>query len=186
MSKQDRQGARTVAELDRRYNVKKAMGVANDSLKASSKAETMAQQASANVGDKIGKNDDTQIITMINRANEIIRLLANRLVIESTNFTLSAEGSVVARDITIQNGKDEDDYNVKIADGAIEINSPTVLISDPEISDVTFQYVDLLYFNISGDRGGVFALYVEMTDQDENGYGGGEWTLNRLGIRRVS
>lgn len=185
MSKQDRQGARTVAELDRRYNVKKAMGVANDSLVASSKAETMAQQASADVGNKLGKNDDAQVITMINRATEIIKLLANRLIIESDNFTLSANGSVVAKDIVLQNGKDEDDYNVKIADGAIEINSPTVLISEPDISDVTFQYVDLLYFHISGSRGGKFAFYVEMTDQDEDGFGGGEWTLNRLGIRRV-
>ena len=192
MSKQDRQGARTVAELDRRYNVKKAMGVATDSLATSQQAKSNAEQANAvakeaskSVGDKIGKNDNSQIVKMLNEALETV-ILANRLVVNSENFTLSAEGSVVARDITIQNGKDEDDYNVKIADGAIKINSPTVLISDPEISDVTFQYVDLLYFNISGSRGGVFALYVEMTDQDENGNGGGEWTLNRLGIRRVS
>ena len=185
MSKQDRQGARTVAELDRRYNVKKAMGVANDSLATSQQASKKAEQASKDVGDKVGKNDTSQIVKMLNEALETV-ILANRLVVNSENFTLSAEGSVVASDITIQNGKDEDAYNVKIKDGTITINSPTVLISDPEISDVTFQYVDLLYFNISGSRGGVFALYVEMTDQDENGYGGGEWTLNRLGIRRVS
>ena len=166
MSKQDRQGARTVAELDRRYNVKKAMGVANDSLKLAGDSQKLAKEANNEVGKKVGKNDTSQIVKMLNEALETV-ILANRLVVNSENFTLSAEGSVVARDITIQNGKDEDDYSVKIAEGVIEINSPTELISggaEDEQGEIVFQQIDLLHFNIQGL--GVWRLFIVVDLQD--------------------
>lgn len=167
MSKQDRQGARTVAELDRRYNVKKAMGVANDSLKLAGDSQKLAKEANNEVGKKLGKDDNDQIVEMINKADKILKLLANRLIIESDNFTLSEKGSVVARDITIQNGKDDDDYSVKIAEGVIEINSPTELIGGgmpDEQGEIVFQQIDLLHFNIRGL--GVWRLFIVVDLQD--------------------
>lgn len=178
MSKRDRQGARTVADLERR-GIKRAMRAASNSLNAAKKAETEAFG-------KVGKKEYDAVVEMLNASNAIVRLLAGRLIIESDNFTLDQNGSVVAKDITLQNGAEMDDYSVNISGGVIKIKAPTVDVSLPDISSVTFQYVDLLQFVLTGDNGGVFALYVEMTDQGEDGAGGGEWTMNRLGIRRVT
>ena len=180
MSKQDRQGARTVAELDRRYNVREAMGAASSSLKASEEARTAATDASAAaseaknaVGDKVSKTDYDTVVDMINASNAIVRLLAGRLVIESDNFTLSKEGSVVAKDITLKSGNAAGDYSVEIADGVVKVHSPIKIQGEGAI-----QKIDLMHFEIAGY--GMYTLYVSV------GLGSdGIWFLNELNIAPV-
>lgn len=167
MSKQDRQGARTVADLNRRYNVKQAMGAASSSLKASEEARNNAQAAassaaaaSAAVADKVDKKDYDTVVEMLNASNAIVKLLAGRLIIESDNFTLSEKGSVVAKDITLQNGADTDDYSVNISDGVIKVNSPTKTYSGE-----TYKEIELMHFNIKDY--GVYRLSILVSLQEE-------------------
>ncbi len=59
---------------------------------------------------KIGKNDNDQIVSMINASANEISLKSNRLTIESTNFKLTKEGVITATAGTIGGftiGKDE-------------------------------------------------------------------------------
>lgn len=117
MKKQDRQGARTVAELSRRYNVKKsfekAMGVANDSLATASSAQVTAStanqaaaEAKTGLGEKVGKEENDYVVEMINKATTVLKLTLNRLVVESDNFKLLDDGSVeISGTVTAQEGK---------------------------------------------------------------------------------
>lgn len=50
---------------------------------------------------KIGKDDNDQIISMINQSADIISLNSNRLIINSTNFKLNSEGNITATGGTI-------------------------------------------------------------------------------------
>lgn len=184
MSKQDRQGARTVADLNRRYNVKEAMGAASSSLKASEEARNSAASARNSaeaamnaVGDKVDKKDYDMVVDMLNASNAIVRLLAGRLVIQSDKFTLSETGSVVAKDITLQNGADTDEYSVKIADGVVKINSPLEIQGEG-----SYQKIDLLHFNIYGF--GMYKLYAFVGVKDETSPNI-EWTLHGLAIEPV-
>lgn len=180
MSKQDRQGARTVAELDRRYNVREAMGAADSAHKASEEARTAATDASAAaseaknaVGGKVSKTDYDTVVDMINASKAIVRLLAGRLIIESDNFTLSQEGSVTAKDITIKNENTAGDYSVEIADGLVKVHSPRKIQAEGAI-----QKIDLMQFEITGY--GMYSLYASV------GLGSdGVWFLNELNIAPV-
>lgn len=117
MKKQDRQGARTVAELNRRYNVKKsfekAMGVANDSIAVASSAQATAStanqaasEAQSGLGDKVGRTENDYVVEMINAATTVLKLTLNRLIVESDNFKLLEDGSVeISGTVTAQEGK---------------------------------------------------------------------------------
>ena len=152
MSKRDRQGARTVADLERR-GIKRAMRAASNSLNVAKKAETEAYG-------KVGKKDYDAVVEMLNASNAIVRLLAGRLVIQSDNFTLDQNGSVVAKDITLQNGAETDEYSVKIADGVVKINSPLEILAEG-----SYQKIDLLHFNIYGF--GTYKLFILVGVKDE-------------------
>lgn len=154
MSKRDRQGARTVADLERR-GIKRAMRAASNSLNVAKKAETEA------LG-KVGKKDYDAVVEMLNASNAIVRLLAGRLVIQSDNFTLDQNGSVVAKDITLQNGAETDDYSVKLEDGVIKVNSPTKTYSGE-----TYKEIELMHFNIKDY--GVYRLSILVSLQEEVG-----------------
>ena len=155
MSKRDRQGARTVADLERR-GIKRAMRAASNSLNVAKKAET-------EVYGKVGKKDYDAVVEMLNASNAIVRLLAGRLIIESDNFTLDQNGSVVAKDITLQNGAETDDYSVKIADGVVKINSPLSIIGEG-----AYQVIDLLHFNIYGFGMHKLRLIIEIVEGAPN------------------
>ena len=176
-SKRDRQGARTVADLNRRYNIREAEGAASSALKASEQAKSNSESAMSAVADKVDKKDYDTVVDMLNASNAIVRLLAGRLVIQSDNFTLSETGSVVAKDITLQNGKDTDDYSVKLEDGVVKINSPLEIQGEG-----WYQKIDLLHFNIYGF--GMHKLYAFVGVKDETSPNI-EWTLHGLQIEPV-
>ena len=155
MSKRDRQGARTVADLERR-GIKRAMRAASNSLNVAKKAETEAFG-------KVGKKDYDAIVEMLNASNAIVRLLAGRLVIQSDNFTLDQNGSVVAKDITLQNGADTDDYSVKLEDGVVKVNSPLKILAEG-----SYQKIDLLHFNIYGFGMHKLCILIEIVEGTPN------------------
>mgnify|MGYP007111659115 CR=1 FL=1 len=170
MSKQDRQGARTPADIERRYNVKRVEGAANSSLSAASSAKIAADGASANASSaqntasaalifaneakteankKVDKTDDAQIITMINRAEEIIHLIGKRLKIEAENFTLTETGKVTMSDATIKSsrvvGTDgaEVDVSTEIKEGTIVLE-PGYTYS-PDYASISFELLRFKY-----------------------------------------
>lgn len=94
MSKQDRQGARTVAELNRRYDVKKAEGIANDARKAAKAAEQTAQgidtdveYVKAELALKLGVDKNGNLIGRVH-------ISGNQLTVATDNFKLDADGNV--------------------------------------------------------------------------------------------
>lgn len=91
MSKQDRQGARTVAELNRRYDVKQAMGVANNAQKAAVAAEQAAKDIDkdieAKIALKLGTDENGNLIGTVH-------IGANQLTIDTDNFTIDKDGNV--------------------------------------------------------------------------------------------
>lgn len=172
MSKQDRQGARTPADIERRINVKKVAGAVRSSLSAASSAQTVASsaqnvassakdaadqasaaanEATASVNNKVDKEDDAQIITMINRSTEIIRLLLNRLVIESDNFTLTETGKVTMSDATIKSSRTvgtdgtEVDVSTEIKEGTIVLE-PDYAYS-PDYTSISFELLRFKYLS---------------------------------------
>jgi hypothetical protein len=85
--KQDRVGARTVQDLERRINIKKV----REDIEANTKLviESGIQEAG---GD---------IISYINASADKISLKGNRLEVDSTNFKLSPDGEIEAKSGTI-------------------------------------------------------------------------------------
>lgn len=97
INKQDRQGARTPADLERRYNFEKnfaeIMGVALDAQKS---VEESQKHIDAELSLKLGKDDNDQIVSMVNASADTISLKSNRLEIQSDHFTLSKDGVIEA------------------------------------------------------------------------------------------
>ena len=93
MSKQDRIYPRTPAQLEQQYNFGKTfaeiLGVASD-------AQTHAQQAAEEVGDKIDNDDYNQVVKMKNAADDVIEINSNRLIINSDYFKLAEDGTIEA------------------------------------------------------------------------------------------
>ena len=85
-SKRDRQGARTVADLNRRYNIREAEGAASSALKASEQAKSNSESAMSAVADKVDKKDYDTVVDMLNASNAIVRLLAGRLFLAGRFF----------------------------------------------------------------------------------------------------
>lgn len=90
------------------------------------RATNAESDLSASISLKIDKDDDGQIISMINESADVITLNSNRLVINSTNFNLdqngnvSMEGKVIATSGKISHfnitddGLEWEDYGTKI------------------------------------------------------------------------
>jgi hypothetical protein len=98
MNKQGRQGARTPADLERKYRFGKNMGEAK---KAASDASRAADRAVAAASKSVGREEYDQIVAMLNKATAML----TRLVVDSGGFTLDAAGNMSARSIKL-GGKD--------------------------------------------------------------------------------
>ena len=59
-----------------------------------SRATSEENTLRASISLKIDKDDDGQIISMINESADVITLNSNRLIVNSTNFTLDSSGNV--------------------------------------------------------------------------------------------
>ena len=71
------------------------------------------KELSANLELKIGKNDNDQIVSMINASADEINLTANRFTWASDNSSMSKDGKIFANGLTLQNG------NLSISDRGI-------------------------------------------------------------------
>lgn len=89
MSKQDRQGARTPADVERRF-----YGSISEVERA---VKQMDSEIAAELSLKIGANESGKVISMINASADTITIKGNRLTIESTNFELTQDGTVKAK-----------------------------------------------------------------------------------------
>lgn len=61
------------------------------------------EDLSASLELKIDKNDNDQVVSMINASADEIKLKSNRLIIDSTNFKLNGQGNITATGGTIGN-----------------------------------------------------------------------------------
>lgn len=183
ISKQDRVKPRTVEDLERMYNFKATKANVAASAEAARAAASAAEQSATAAGrgleDKIDKTDDAQIIEMINRSTDVIKLLLNRLVIESTNFKLSEDGKVEMSDATVKSTRG--DYNYPVS---TEIKEGTIVL-EPDyniVSDGAFIVFELLRFKYNEDT---YALQMT-TEWVEDASGTGlRLVLDNLGIEKL-
>jgi hypothetical protein len=121
MSKQDRQGARTPADLEQKYQFGKTfaeiLGVALDAQKSVEESEALL---SAELSLKLGRNEYDEVVSMLNASAHVITLTSNRLVIESDKFSLSEDGTVSMR------------FSDKDAEDSYLLNTETHYLKLPE------------------------------------------------------
>ena len=147
-SKQDAVYPRTASQLEQKHDFDKrfaeVMGVATDAQKSveeltgissaliksvdgltlrTKAVENGLTKTEAELSAKIGRDENDQIISMINAAADVIRILSNRLQIQSDNFELSEDGAVTAKNITITDG------DIKISFSDAESASETLINS---------------------------------------------------------
>lgn len=139
-NKQDRQGARTPADLERKYNFEKnfaeIMGVALDAQKSVKESQ---KKIDAELSLKLGKDDNDQIVSMLNASANTISLKSNRLEIESDNFTLSSAGLLTAKNVEIEG-------NISATSGQIgscKIEGGTLYIANANCDNICAENVDI-------------------------------------------
>ena len=108
MSKMDRQGARTVADLERRYNFGKSfsevLGIANDAQTHAYQAEEAVEKLERTVSElsifvldeETGLNAKLEAKLDKDKLVSQFNLAANEITITSDNFTLTADGTIKA------------------------------------------------------------------------------------------
>lgn len=104
------------------------------------------EDLSANLELKVDKNDNDQIVSMINASADEIKLKSNRLIIDSTNFKLNSAGNITATggDIggfnlgaTKLKGNLNGIYNYNIFDATIALcTSVNMLILDNVLKEI--------------------------------------------------
>lgn len=96
-NKQDRQGARTPADLERKYAFEKSfaeiMGVALDAQKHVEESEALVK---AELSLKLGRDENDQIVSMLNASANVITIKGDRVTISSTHFDLDKDGTIKA------------------------------------------------------------------------------------------
>lgn len=121
----------------------------------------------------VGRNDNSQVISMINASADVITLNSNRLVINSTNFKLSAEGNIQATsgdiggwDIGVK-GLYNDANEIGIINtgnggfiyGGLDYEEAVRNFDDPQ-----WQPSTLLLTN----KGEIYGSYINITDDDSS------------------
>lgn len=71
---------------------------------------------------KVGIDDNDQIVSMLNASASVINITSNRLVIDSDNFSLAADGTVECDGITARNGDFSGTFTNSNGLGTLEIN----------------------------------------------------------------
>lgn len=102
MNKQDLQGSRTPADLERKYNWGKSfsevMGVLIDVQRHVEESDALIE---AELSLKIGRDENDQIVSMLNASANIINIKSNRLKIVSDYFKLAVDGTITATNANI-------------------------------------------------------------------------------------
>ena len=138
--KQDRHGARTPADLERKYQFEKRYKDAakltetvNKNADSSNQAiEQLSQQyanLSAELGLKLGVDNDGNVVSEINGIATVIKFLANSISIRSDNFELLEDGTVIAKSGKIG------DWNIGVPSELAKYYEGTTLYSDTYLSD---------------------------------------------------
>lgn len=71
---------------------------------------------------KVGVDENEQIVSMLNASASVINITSNRLVIDSDNFSLAADGTVVCDGITARDGTFSGTFTNSNGLGTLEIN----------------------------------------------------------------
>lgn len=102
MNKQDLQGSRTPADLERKYNWGKSfsevMGALIDVQRHVEESDALIE---AELSLKIGRDENDQIVSMLNASANIINIKSNRLKIDSDYFKLAVDGTITATNANI-------------------------------------------------------------------------------------
>ena len=109
MSRMDRPAARTPADLDRRYQFGRSFaeleGIVLDAQTHAAKAEEIANQVKLEFD-----SFDIDVVGEINASADIITLNSNRLVVNSDNFSLTADGVIKTKRGVIGNWDISNDF----------------------------------------------------------------------------
>lgn len=170
MRKQDKTHVRTPAALERKYRFDKnfaetkqagaqaqksadnAQKSADNAQKGADEAKKAADAIPGELALKLGRDENDQVISMINASANVIKLKSNRLSVESDNFKLSEDGTLEATNAKIGNKTDK--RSVEIGDGLISLSAPAETMAG---SDTNVSYVLLLTFTNGNKK---FGLYV--------------------------
>lgn len=93
MNRQDRQGVRTPADLERKYNYGRVFEEISG-IQLSIEEQNALVKAELSL--KLGYDDKDKIVSMLNASADIITIKGNRLTIESDNFSLDEDGTITA------------------------------------------------------------------------------------------
>lgn len=170
MSKQDRQGSRTPADLERKYNFAEVREVAtnaevraNEAIKAASeitasgeglslKVSALERETKAQLDLKVGMDSEGNLASKIHVG-------ADKLTIDTGNFQLTEQGMVKSI---------SDNTSVALENGVTKLNAPTVAVSS---GGATSRFVPLIEFKYTDENGAVStkSLVAECSN--------GQWTL---------
>lgn len=87
---------------------------------------------------KVGIDDNDQIVSMLNASASVISLTSNRLVIDSDNFSLKADGTVVCDGITARNGEFSGTFTNSNGLGTLEISGAMVSAAQSDTTNSSF------------------------------------------------
>lgn len=87
---------------------------------------------------KIGRDENDQIVSMLNASANVINITSNRLTIESDHFSLSANGTVVCDGITARNGDFSGTFTNSNGLGTLEISGAMVSATQSDTTNSSF------------------------------------------------
>lgn len=92
--------ARTAKDLEYRYQFSRAfaevMGICDDARRTVEATAKEIEKLEYELSFRLAYDENDKIVSMLNASADIINIKGNRLSIESTNFYLSEDGSIVA------------------------------------------------------------------------------------------
>ncbi len=174
--KQDRIKPRTVEDLERMYRFKETAELSKQNTFIAQAAQKSAERASQDVFNKVGKNDYEEIVRMLNHATEKVVLLANRLIVQSDNFSItedgdvSVKGKVTSEEVNITGGK----FDIELSNGThirfgVGVDAFCVDSSDYDAARGTGKRVQLtpnaIHYNQDG-VGGRAIVFSIVTEED--------------------
>ena len=106
---------------------------------------------------KVGRDENDQIVSMLNasaddiniKAGRVLNISSDKLVINCTNFKLSEGGTVIANDINITGGS----FNIQTTDGWVDLTSNGLFVRNTGKTIATNLMYSGLWYG-SGDKQG--------------------------------
>ena len=147
--KQDRQGARTPADVERRLS--------GPFAEMEQSIKQMDSQIKAELSLKLSRDESGKIIAMINASADEIAIKGNRLTIESSNFELTQDGTVKANAGEIG--------GCSIVDGVLQIKNANIgeqLTADK----INAENMDIKKATIGGWHLGKTKIYLSNNAED--------------------